>query len=531
MNNLPVLIVGAGPTGLLMACELARRGISFRIIDKKPERTLTSNATVIQTRTIELFDEMGLSDSFLKKGHRCKAMNIYTEGKLLVQLPFNHTQNKSLYPFVLTLAQSKTEKILIDYLDKFELHVERPVELLDLEQEINKNMINVTLRSADNKIENLQCDWLIACDGANSTVREKCQAYFPGKDLTEQFVVADAHMDSFLHIDEIQVFLAKGTLLAVFPMGSHKYRIGANLYLGYPRKFYTEKEVKEIVIERACGNYNVQSVSWISPFWIHSKLINKLRYSSVFFAGDAAHIHSPAGGQGMNIGLQDAYNLAWKLALVIQGKANSSLLDSYQAERYPIVAGIVKRTEQFTKIAISDNYLMLMFRNFIGQILQRQESLLRRISMKISEVSVAYRQSPVIDYHECAFKGSPKPGEHAPNLILDKDTTFLNYFRNLCHNVLLFTGDMPTKQEWIEIKELIDWFVATYPDVVQVSIVSPTPLPSLQNVILDKDFKIHHYYQIQKPAIYIIRPDDYIAYCSKRLEVKPIERFLKRYLQ
>lgn len=527
-SHLPVLIVGAGPTGLMMACELARHGIAFRIIDKKPERTLTSNATWVQTRTIEVLDQIGLATRFLKAGHSCNAINLYIEGKPLVTIPLSGI--KSTYPFILMLPQSETERLLIERLEEFKSHVEWSSELIDIKQAAGT--VSSTIQFPGGKTETITSDWLIACDGANSTIREKCQIFFPGEDLTEQFMVADAHINSFTSKDEIHLFFDEGTLFAASPLGKNQYRIAANLHLDYPRQKFYEKEVIEIVQERGHGAYYVTDVSWISPFWIHGKIAEQMRQRSIFLMGDAAHIHSPAGGQGMNTGIQDAYNLAWKLALTIKGKAKPLLLDSYQAERHPVVNEIVNQTEKFTKMALFDKSFLTNLRKFSQQILQGDEELIKKICMLISQVGIQYQASPVINYEE-HIKDIPEwQGERAPDVTIDQATRLYDYLRNTHHNILLFTGTSEKNLALPHIKQLQEWLSQLHPDLIKTHIITNEKIDDIDDpIIFDSNGVIHKCYHIKKPAILIIRPDNYIAYCSENLEYTLIEKFFERYLQ
>ncbi len=356
----PILIVGAGPTGLTAACELARRGIPFRIIDKKSEHTHQTNATWIQPGSLEIFDRLGIAQSFIKKGHQCNAVNLYGHDKVLLRIPFDHLD--SPYSFIIMLPQSETEKLLIDVLQSQQIAIGWNEELIDLVQ--TDDTVVAKIKNQQGKIEDVVCNWLIGCDGANSVTRQKCDIDFPGTDMAEQFVVADAKMGSFLNPHEIHVFFGKGTLFAAFPFGEQSYRIAANIHQSHPRKIFIEKEVIEIVHERTDGNYNVSNVSWISPFWIHSKIVARMQQGNVFLAGDAAHVHSPVGGQGMNSGIQDAMNLADKLVQVVQGTAGKSLLNNYHAERYPVVKQIVDETEQFTNLAVSEESFLKKLRKF-----------------------------------------------------------------------------------------------------------------------------------------------------------------------
>ncbi|EKD71305.1 MAG: monooxygenase FAD-binding protein [uncultured bacterium] len=521
MSHTPILIVGAGPTGLLMACELARHGVPFRIIDKKTERTLGSNAVWIQTRTIELFNHIGIADRFLQYGHICNSINLYANEKALVNISFD--QIDSLYQFVLMLPQSETEKILENRLQELQYHVERGIELIDIQQ--IANTVEAQLSDLSGQIEAITCDWLIACDGANSSVRELCKLHFPGGDMTEQFMVADAELNSFLHSNEIHVFFNKGTLLAAFPLRENKYRLGANLHLDYPRKFFTEKEVKEMVIDRAHGEFNVESISWISPFWVHSKMVENFRKNRIFLVGDAAHIHAPTLGQGMNTGLQDSYNLAWKIALVIHGKCDAAILDSYHSERYPVVKNIVDQSERFTKVAIYENKFLISLRNLFFKLIYSQPYFSKKITNQLTQLSAQYLQSPIIEYKNKG--GLLSAGMRAPDVLVESSKKLHDYFNRTKHNILLLSGLSPNDDSLQKLKALQSAFIKKYSDIFNVLIVSTLAI-EVENNIFDRNKSIHTCYHAKQPAIFIIRPDNYLACCSAEINESVIENYLKK---
>lgn len=533
MSQLPILIVGAGPTGLMMACELERHDIPFRIIDKKSEPTQGSNATWIQPRTLEIFDSVGIVDPFLRKGHRCEAINFYVKGKQIVQIPLN--QIDSTYPFILMLPQSETERLLNKKLAESKIPVERSRELINIKQ-TNQGIVS-TIRLPSGETEDITSDWAIACDGANSIVRENCQIPFPGEDIPEQFMVADAKMNSYLPTEEIHVFFDKGTIFpdkgtifSAFPWGSKDYRLSANLYSPVPRQTFYPHEVKEVVAERTYGNFIVESVSWISPFWIHGKIVKQMRNGSIFLAGDAAHIHSPAGGQGMNTGIQDAFNLAWKLALVIKRKALPSLLDSYHQERHPIVEEIVNQTDHFTNMLLFDKSFFSKLKKY-GHELSKNSNLSKKISEELTQIKIHYENSPSINYQEKPGSRSPRQGERIPDVLMEYSKHLYGYLQNTMHNVLIFMGDRPSKINLKSIDELQNLINKKFSDLVKVFVITNKNLPNIDNIIPDSDGAIHQKYHVNAAAIYIIRPDNYIAYYSSKLDPVEIEHFLKQYLE
>ena len=530
MTYLPVLIVGAGPTGLMMACELERHDIPFRIIDKKPEPTQGSNATWIQTRTLEIFDAIGMADQFLKIGHPCYSINFYDNGKHLANLPLN--QIESTYPFILMLPQCETELLLTNKLKKSKIRVERSFELIDVKQ--SNNTVISTIKLPNGDLESVTSNWLVACDGANSTVREKCRIPFPGEDISEQFMVADAKMTSYLPTNEIHVFFDKGTIFpergtifSAFPWGSQDYRLSANLYSEVPRQTFHPHEVKEVVADRTYGNFIVENVSWISPFWIHGKIVDSLQHGSIFLAGDAGHIHSPAGGQGMNTGLQDAFNLAWKLALVIKGKAKTSLLESYQLERYSVVNKIVDQTERLTKMMLFDKTFFSKLHQFTKNISQAKTA--KKVANELTQINIKYQNSPIID-DKNKITTTPHQGERAPDVIIDESTHLYQYLRNSLHNILIFLEKNQEKHKLNEVINLQQELNQSFPDLIKIHIVSTVGI-HIDNLIFDKGSVIFKRYDVEDFAICVIRPDNYIGYFSKKLDVNLLKQFLERYLK
>lgn len=522
---LPVLIVGAGPTGLLMACELARHHVPYRIIDKNPKPTATSNAIWIQPRTLEILEIMGVASHFTKRGQRCNAIQFYAQGKPSLKIPF--TEIASPYPYSLMLPQSETERLLTDIVLSYGHTVERSAELIEIEA--SNTHVTSTIRHADKTLETIESSWVIACDGANSFIRNKNKETFQGEDLSEQFMVADVQMDSFYSHNEIHAFVDKKMLLIVTPLGTNKYKIIANLHQSHPRKFFIEKEVKEIVSERSHGSYNVHSVSWICPFWVHSKMIENMEQGRIFLAGDAAHIHSPVGGQGMNSGMQDAFNLAWKIAFTFHKKAKRTLLDSYQSERKPVMEKIVSDTEFYTKLALFDNHAVKKLSQFTSQF-SKNSKILNKIAAHIAQIKVFYKNSPIIKYNDKKLKKRVKPGLRAPNVRIGPKLFLYHSLQNTQHNILLFTGINPAAAQLSKLIKLQAWLESNNGDTIKTHLVSIKELKDATNTLHDPDGAVHKRYNVKFPCIYVLRPDNYIAYYSRKLSKSALLNFLRTYL-
>lgn len=536
---LSVLIVGAGPSGLLMACQLARYGIDFRIIDKRPERTLITNAPILHIRSLELLDQLGIMDRFLKMGQPFRAGNVHKGKKDLARFSFN--QDDAFYKFALLIPQSETEKILNEYLEEHQKQVERRLELVEIKQE-GKKVISTIKHVDDGQTEQIESDWLVGCDGIHSTVREKAKIDFVGEALSQTFMVADIEAETSLSKDEAHGFLGK-QVMVFFPLGNQAYRLVAKL--GKPktesaataeqpkvRITITEEDVKKVV-DRSEGLFQLKSVRKASPFWISSKLVEKMRQGSCFIAGDAVHVHSPVGGQGMNIGLQDSYNLAWKLALVVQGKAHESLLDSYQAEREPVDEAIVRTTEKLTKImAIEHDFFTALRAYFIKFTIGSSRKLQKMLGRLVAQLSISYKKSPIIDYQTHLPAQAPKPGQRAPDVPMDKEDHLYNYLRNGQHSLLLFTGTHPTARELEQLKDIQQHITQRYPGLIVPLLVSRhTENVDFKEKIHDTNGVVHQGYHVSKPSLCLIRPDQYIGFFSHELNLTALKHLLERYLK
>jgi 2-polyprenyl-6-methoxyphenol hydroxylase-like FAD-dependent oxidoreductase len=351
-----LLIVGAGPTGLTLATQLQAFGTRFRIIDREADQVHESRALAIQPRTLEVLTGLGLADTLVERGNPAVRVELHTRART-AQIPlFDIGLDDTAYPFLLFLSQAETEAILNEHLARHDVTVARGVELTDLQQ--TPDHVTCTLRHADGPTETLQADYVIGCDGAHSAVRDRAGIDFTGSAYPQTFALADLDADS-LDPEAVHVYLSPAGMLFFFPLDQPApWRLLAM----QPTQEHlpgTESpsltELQALTDANTANTVQLHDPVWRTYFRLHHRHATTYRAGRVFLAGDAAHIHSPAGAQGMNTGIQDAWNLGWKLALITDGIANPELLHTYQTERQPVGRYVMRFTDRAFTIATSTN--------------------------------------------------------------------------------------------------------------------------------------------------------------------------------
>jgi NADPH-dependent dioxygenase len=393
-----VLVVGAGPVGLTAAHELARRGIAVRLIDRAQGPATTSRATATHARTLEIYHQMGLLADLLPRGQRAENFSIHMRGRMLIRFGTDYSSLPTRFPFTLQVDQVITEEVLRERVSRLGVIVEWGVGLESLRQE--GDHVHAVLRHSDGHSEQAEAAWLVGADGAHSTVRDQLGLRLLG-DSRETWLVADAVIDADLRRDSLHwMHTGSGTVLLVpFPENG-KWRLldtqdtsSADDPDAVARRFGAK-------IGLALGRpVHVQRPSWLSVFTIQQRMIQQMRVGRCFVAGDAAHVHSPASGQGMNTGIQDAYNLAWKLADVIRGNAADALLDSYGAERVPIGETVLDSTKTATALIALRNAATPVVMPIGLGLVKAVKPLKRRIEQKMmrtmSGLALTYSDSPL----------------------------------------------------------------------------------------------------------------------------------------
>jgi 2-polyprenyl-6-methoxyphenol hydroxylase-like FAD-dependent oxidoreductase len=391
-----VLVVGAGPVGLTMAAELARWGVTVRIVDKAAAATDKSKALVVWPRTLELLDRMGCAQAFLATGFKSPGANITGGARRLARVPFGIVD--SPFPYALMIAQSETERLMTEHLAGLGITVERSVELLSMSQD--DRSVTSVLRHPDGREETLRTDWLAGCDGAHSGVRKALGKPFSGHALDSDWVLADLHLAGWpLPPDELGIFFHADGVLATFPIGGDRHRVVADIgpAVGERRPDPDLAAIQGVLDRRGPAGVRAHDPIWLSAFRINERKVADYRQDRVFLAGDAAHIHSPAGGQGMNTGMQDAINLAWKLALVCRGEAGDGgpLLASYSAERSAVGEQVLANAGRLTKMALLRNPVLQAVRNTAVGLLARLKPVQMLFASRLAELDIAYPGSPL----------------------------------------------------------------------------------------------------------------------------------------
>lgn len=393
-----VLIAGAGPTGLVLALWLTRRGVRVRIVDKAPEAGTTSRALVVQARTLEWYRQLGLADEVVRRGRKAVAVNLWIAGRKVARMLFGDMgAGISRYPYVLVYPQDEHERMLEDRLAADGVSVERNTELLDFDG--STDVVRARLKRAEGTVETCAAAFLAGCDGAHSAVRERLGIGFPGSTYQHLFYVADVEAKGPTMDGELHVGLDAADFLAMFPLHDEGRArlVGGVRDLPGVDKDATWEDVRGRVIKWM--KLDVARVHWFSTYRVHHRVVDRFRSGRAFLLGDAAHIHSPVGGQGMNTGIGDAVNLAWKLADVIQGRAAASLLDSYEPERIAFARRLVASTDRAFTVVTNDTawnrFVRLRIVPRVVPVLFAVRAIRRFMFLAISQTAIEYRASGV----------------------------------------------------------------------------------------------------------------------------------------
>ena len=531
------LIVGAGPIGLTLAVELQRFGLACRIIDQNAAPTDKSKALVVWPRTLELLDRAGLSGNFTAAGMWAHGARMFVGDKQIAHVQI-HTPD-SAFPGPLMIPQNETERLLNETLERRGLRVERSVTLVKCVD--NGDSVTSTLRHADGREEIVTSAWLGGCDGSHSTVRKQLGIEFVGDFEPNDWLLGDAYLDGPIAADEISAFWHSDGVAIFFPIAPGRFRVIADMGLAPNTNKPADPtltQIQAIVDRRAPVGLRLHDPFWLAGFRIHERKVNEYGRGRAFLCGDAAHIHSPAGGQGMNTGMHDAFNLAWKLALVHHGVApRSPLLDSYTKERGAVGDMVLHNAGLFTRVAMIRNPALQFLRNHLIEFATKFTAVQQRAIANLTELAVHYPDSPLnAEDPGLAWPGDLKAGDRLPDAdLLDrsgKTTRLLSAIGGSKHTVLLLpaVGDNVFPALLEQGRHVLSRFRKTVQIILvlpnQPTVTLPTDIP----VFIDLQGQLRDRLGLRATALALIRPDGYLGLRGHTGSLPKLQHHLESYL-
>ncbi|WP_119421206.1 FAD-dependent oxidoreductase [Desertibaculum subflavum] len=508
-----VLIVGAGPTGLMLANQLVRRGVRVLLVDRHAGPARETRALGVQARTLEIYAQLGIAERALALGKPGGGADIWAQGRRMARVPIGEAGRAlTPYPFILVLGQDDNERIMGDRLREIGGAVRWNTELVGLAQQ--EDAVVVTLQQPDGSRRTVEAAWVAGCDGAHSAVRELSGIGFPGAPYEHIFFVADVTATGSMVPDEVNVYLWRDGFHLLFPMrGANHWRIVGILPEDLRgRDGIGFDAVVPSLRGEAGSDLSFQDCTWFSTYRIHHRAAARFRDRRCFLAGDAAHIHSPVGAQGMNTGLQDAYNLAWKLALVVQGRADPALLDSYEAERSPVARRLLATTDRAFRLVVSDSWIAGLLRTKVlarlAAFAMRRPAIQRFAFRTVSQTGINYRKGPLSRGLPGLPKAAPQAGDRFPWLTLAfaANGAAEDSFRRLddLRFHLLAFGQPAPEADALGLGDLLA--VHAVPETeANRSALARAGMPP--------------------PCFYLLRPDGHVALCGARLSTEELRRY------
>lgn len=499
MTRSDVLIVGAGPTGLVLALWLTKLGVKIRIIDKTAEPGTTSRALAVHARTLELYRQLGLADIVVARGHKVPAVRLWVRGEPQARVSFEEVGAQlTRYSFLQIFPQDEHERLLIATLEALGISVERKTELLEYHDEGGR--IIARLRRPDGQEERCEIAFIAGCDGVHSIVRETMDTGYPGGTYRHLFYVADVEASGPAIDGELHVDLEEADFLAVFPLaGKGRARLIGTVRddradLADTLKF---EDVSGRIIENL--KVQVEKVNWFSTYHVHHRVTQHFRKGRAFLLGDAAHIHSPAGGQGMNTGIGDAINLAWKLKAVLGRDASDELLDTYENERIGFAQRLVKTTDRVFTLATAEGRVASLLRTRIVPVaiptLAKFEAVRDFLFRTVSQITINYRH--------CSFNAGEVGDIHGGDRLPWVTAAGTDNYEPLAHmvwQVHVYGRAEPDLAAWCEEHDVPLYSFAWRPEYEEAGIIRDT--------------------------LYLLRPDTYIGLVDRSCSAETLRRYL-----
>lgn len=516
-----VAIIGAGPTGLSLACQFIRYGLDFVIVDKNQGLTPYSKAIGVQARTLEIYEQIDLAQRAVARGAIAGKARLLEGGEMRAELDFSNIgEGLSPYPYLLLLEQSKNEQLLYEYLQNHGREVRWNTQFESLTQ--TRTGVTANVKTAGGASAIIEAQYLVGCDGAKSLVRHAAGLEFEGSTLERMFFVADVQVDWKFSHDALHVCLSKASLTAFFPLkGEKRYRIVGT----FPEEFAKAEgdvlyeEIEHQIKKDSQIELDIHDVDWFSTYKVHTRHVNRFSNGRCFLAGDSAHIHTPAGGQGMNTGIQDGYNLAWKLALVLRGRAGEKLLETYNEERLENAKNLTRTTDRmFQFLANPDWFLSFLRTNVIPPIANFLVSLdvVRKfIFPLVSQIGINYRHSS-LSQHAGDENFAVKAGDRMPYFLVEGKSIY-DKLREPKFHLIVFSACSESSDGESDFRSLKAELESQYADLVDFNAI---PL----------DARVAELFGNDKTFAVLLRPDNYIGVLSTETPLSGPRVYLKDFV-
>lgn len=527
--------------GLTLACALRRHGVDVRVLEQRPERSGLSRATEVHPRTLEILEELGVAHALVREGVKVMGVALYDDGERVTEASLLGADTP--FPFILGVPQERTEAQLERRLEELGGRVERGVQALW--PEADEEGVTLRVEHSDGERADLRGRYLVACDGARSAIREALHVPVQGDDWEGSYLVGDGVLVRHPAVDPgwIHVFASGSGAVTLLPLPGGRMRVIAERVADDTR-LPDRALLDALVAERVGGGAALEEVDGLGAYRVHRRMAQQLRVGRVFLAGDAAHVHSPVGGLGMNLGMQEAWNLAWKLALALEGRAQEAVLDSYEAECLPVARSVVRETHIATLATSLRTPLARALRDLVAGMLFEHRGLERAAMEILAELRVQYSDSPILAERQRSvlwasvgedrkveaptvvdwldFAEGPAVGTRAPDHLVRRgsgqDAIWLSdLVRGTQHVALLFDGVAPTELGYLNLEGVSQALTERYSGLVRVVVVTPHNTPPSQlrwdgEVLLDTDQGLHRRYAARSECVYVLRPDGIIGY-------------------